>query len=144
MEVFKFPNDKIEFLDKVCFGGWKMNSNGEVDVDGDVIMTDLNMTEIPVKFGRVYGNFSCSNNNLTTLKNCPDYIGDMLYCQRNNLKEYFKNLKEEDFPHWDKMMWSKNVEQMPFLINIAKKYLNKNKLKYYLKDYPLTKLYYKD
>jgi len=73
MELTK---EQIDFLDKVCDGReyWGLNPNGEVDVDGAVDMSGMQLTEIPVKFGRVNGNFHCYYNNLTTLKNCPDYM----------------------------------------------------------------------
>ena len=124
---------------------WVINkSNGKVDVFGSFDMANLKWKEIPVKFGKVSINFCCQGNNLTSLKNCPDEIGGLLICSNNQLTNYFKNIKEGDFPHWDKLSWNRNLGQMPFLINIAKKYISKNKLKFYLNTYPLLKLYYKD
>ena len=138
MELTK---EQIEFLDKVCDGSWKLNSNGEVDVDGSVNMYYMNLTEIPVKFGNVKLHFRCSKNNLTTLKNCPNYVGDKFTLQYNNLTNYFKNIKEEDFPHWDKLFWGDVIREYPFLINIVKKYKTTSELGLYLGMYPQTKLY---
>ena len=139
MELTK---EQIEFLDRVCSrrDEWKLNSNGEVDVDMSVFIVRMNLTEIPVKFGRVDGDVNCYDNNLTTLKNCPDSVSGYFRCQLNNLTNYFKNIKEEDFPHWDKFNWGSILEEYPFLINIGKKYLSKD-FKYYLDNYPQTKLY---
>ena len=158
----KLTEEQIEFLDRVCDGSWKLNSDGEVDVDGSVYMSYMNLKEIPVKFGRVKGDFLCSDNQLTSLKNAPTSIGasfscsknqltslknapktivgGRFYCSKNNLTNYFKNIKEEDFPHWDKFNWGSILEEYPFLINIGKKYLSKD-FKYYLDNYPQTKLY---
>jgi hypothetical protein len=145
----KLTKEQIRFLDRDCgFGSrdnkWKLNSDGKVDVDGAVYIRSKNLTEIPVKFGRVKGEFSCSYNNLTTLKNCPDFISGSFYCSNNNLIGYFKNIKEDDFPLWDRFFWRDAIREYPFLINIAKKYFHRDALKEYLILFPLTKIYYRD
>ncbi len=78
--------DKLEFLDKVCFGRerWTLNSKGEIDVVGNVYMDRMGLTEIPVKFGRVSGDFSCSNNQLSSLKGSPYSVRSFL-CSYNQL-----------------------------------------------------------
>ena len=82
MELTK---EQIKFLDEVCrYSKWYINEKGEVDVDGNVNMIEMQLTEIPVKFGEVSGWFDCSHNNITTLKNCPDSIGGMFNCFNNN------------------------------------------------------------
>ena len=43
------------------------------------------MTKLPVKFGKVSGNFDCCKNNLTTLEGCPDYVGGDFSCWNNKL-----------------------------------------------------------
>ncbi len=144
--------EQIEFLDKVCFGSY-IFTNGKVDVYGSVDIKDMNLTEIPVKFGRVDfsydsegrngGYFSCSYNNLTTLKNCPDFVEYNFFCSDNNLTDYFKSIKEEDFNLWDNLDWRVVLKEYPFLINIGIKYLNKNDLETILSIHPLTKLYLK-
>ena len=149
----KLTKEQIEFLNKVCkgrdaknlirgFNGeWWINSKGEVDVDGWVVMKDMNLTEIPVKFGRVEGHFNCSNNKLTTLKNYPTLVYGGFYCENNNLSNYFKSTKEEDFPHWDKLGLDVLIEY-PYLINIFKNVdYHKEQIKFYITNYPQTKLY---
>lgn len=175
MELTK---EQVEFLNKVCScvkgfvgRGWSLNRYDKVDVNGNVDMRDMNLTEIPIKFGKVDYNFDCSENNLTTLKNLPNYIGGVLNCSFNNLTnldtyhlrfghggywippggvfqcygnpltEYFKNIKSKDFKHWDKLDWGSIIEEYPFLIKRAKKYSSKNTLKRYLDEFPQTKLY---
>jgi len=140
----ELTEEQIGFLNIVCEDSkWKLNPNGEVDVDGGVWMKMMNLTEIPVKFGRVDGHFTCSENQLTTLKNCPDYIGGNFWCHGNNLTEYFKSIKEEDFPHWNNLIWGWVLEEYPFLINTTKKYLDEDDLWCCLNEFPLTKLYLK-
>jgi hypothetical protein len=157
--------EQIRFLDNVCEDKWKLNSKGVVDVDGHIEIYDMKLTEIPVKFGRVNGYFNCGYNKLTTLKNCPDSVGSWFSCNNNNitsldcikeshieqslflgdnnLTDYFKNIKEEDFPYWKNLHWGDVIPEYPFLINIGKKYFKNDGLKYYLNEYPSTKLYFK-
>ena len=52
--------------------------NGEVNVIGNVSLSNRNLDTIPVKFGDVSGFFDCSRNNLKTFEflpyNCDNYI----------------------------------------------------------------------
>ena len=148
----ELTEEQIEFLNIVVYNNkkWTLNSEGKVDVDCSVYMNDvegIKRTEIPVKFGVVNGYFYCNHNNLTTLKNLPDcLVGGYhtINCKNNNLSNYFKNIKEEDFPQWKWLYWFDVLQEYPFLINIGKKYLSINDLKYILNKYPQTKLYYRD
>ena len=55
---------------------YTINSQGEIDVDGDVYLRHNTFKELPYKFGKVTGFFTLmSNKNLTSLKNCPNYVG---------------------------------------------------------------------
>jgi hypothetical protein len=140
----ELTQEQIKFLGKVCFGVWALNDKGEVDVEGNVSIRKIGLTQIPVKFGRVSGDFSCSWNNLTTLKNCPDYVGGEFFLYSNNLTSYFKSIKEEDFPHWKNLEWLDVLREYPFLVNIGKKYMDKDACYRIVNLYPLTKLYLKD
>jgi hypothetical protein len=42
------------------------------------------MEKLPVKFGRVSGEFWCDRNKLTTLEGCPFYVGGDFWCGNNN------------------------------------------------------------
>ena len=60
---------------------YTINSKGEIDVEGRVNLNDKDIKELPYKFGRVTGWFDIGNNpNLTSLKNCSDYIGGSFSC----------------------------------------------------------------
>jgi len=144
----EITNKQIDFLDKVCdVNSWFLNRDGTVNVDVSVNMSNMNLNEIPVKFGRVYGHFNCSNNNLTTLKNIPNYLGYSLKFSGNNLTDYFKNIKEEDFTLWENLNWEEVLQEYPFLINITKNYKTSETLpsiRYLISRYSQTKLYLKD
>ena len=54
---------------------YTINSQGEIDVDDDVLLMENDFKELPYKFGRVTGFFSLEScKNLISLKNCPKFI----------------------------------------------------------------------
>ena len=60
---------------------YTINSKGEIDVDKDVWLENKDFKELPYKFGRVKGFFDVGNNpSLTSLKNCPNYVGGYFSC----------------------------------------------------------------
>jgi hypothetical protein len=63
-----------DILNKVVDGTYTIQSDGTVDVNGDVNMYNMKLTEIPVKFGKLTGNFHCDNNQLTNLDGAPKSI----------------------------------------------------------------------
>jgi hypothetical protein len=64
-----------------------INPDDTIDVNGDAFLFDVlgDMEKLPVKFGKVYGEFNCSMNNLTTLEGSPNYVGSDFLCYWNNL-----------------------------------------------------------
>ena len=84
-EFNKPPLEKLSLGEKFEKVGFKKNSNGEYDVDGDVnlsifpeLITD---GKLNIKFGKVSGNFDCSRcNNLTSLEGCPREVGGIFMC----------------------------------------------------------------
>ena len=60
------------------------NEDGTYSCDGDIELAAMGLTELPVKFKVVKGNFDCSHNYLTSLKGCPEGIEE-LYCHSNEL-----------------------------------------------------------
>jgi hypothetical protein len=55
---------------------YTINPDNTIDVNGDVHLYDRqgNIEKLPVKFGKVSGDFDCGINNLTTLECCPNYV----------------------------------------------------------------------
>ena len=77
--VKKYTNNvEIEsWCDEMHISNYTINSQGEIDVNGEVDLKYSDFEELPYKFGKVKGYFSvmmCLN--LTSLKNCPDYVGN--------------------------------------------------------------------
>jgi len=69
-----------EWLEQMGIENYTINDDGTVDVDGDVNISNKNLTEIPIQFGKVNGNFWCNNNELTTLKGVPRIVGGIFSC----------------------------------------------------------------
>ncbi len=87
--------NNIEFIKNFCeryyITNYTINDDLSIDVDDNVdIGYDISrdiivLDEIPIKFNKVSGYFNCSNNRLTSLENCPKYVGKMFRCDENNL-----------------------------------------------------------
>lgn len=73
------------WLQQYSIYDYTINENLDVDVNGDVILTNKNLTEFPFQFGVVTGDFSCSFNILTSLQHCPTTVGGNFYCTGNIL-----------------------------------------------------------
>jgi hypothetical protein len=64
---------------------YTINSDGTVDVEGNVDISKRNLSKLPLKFGRVTGGFYCYINKLTTLLGCPMEVGGDFWCYRTQL-----------------------------------------------------------
>ncbi len=101
--------NNIEFIKNFCekynIRNYTTNDDLSIDVDDDVDLDfdpfgDYNkLNYIPIKFNKVSGYFSCSDNNLKSLKNSPIYVGGSFYCDNNMLTslEYSPDYVRYDF-----------------------------------------------
>ena len=64
---------------------YTVNDDGSIDVDGNVDLSWYKLTELPLRFNKVTGYFSCSSNNLTSLKGSPKWVGGYFSCSKNKL-----------------------------------------------------------
>ncbi len=70
---------------------YTINSDGSIDVNGNVDLSMKYLTSLPLKFNRVTGNFKCiglyweSNAKLTTLEGSPRIVGGDFLCSQNQL-----------------------------------------------------------
>ena len=66
--------DIKSWCDEMGIKNYTINTQGEIDVNGNVNLSGKNFEELPYKFGRVNGWFSVGDNpKLISLKNCPYY-----------------------------------------------------------------------
>jgi hypothetical protein len=77
--------NEIEILKLLKISNYKINDDGTVDVDGKVNLSRMNISKLPLKFGRVTGSFICSENKLTSLEGSPIFVGGDFYCTYNKL-----------------------------------------------------------
>ena len=69
------------WCDKMGIENYTINSQGEIDVNGNVDLTGRDIKELPYKFGRVKEYFNLEGcQNLTSLKNCPNKVGKYFAC----------------------------------------------------------------
>jgi len=60
--------------------------NGVVNVNGNVrLRLGKSDYKLPIKFGKVSGDFKCYNNSLITLEGSPDIVEGDFFCSGNNL-----------------------------------------------------------
>ncbi len=108
----EFTNDHSEIneiCDKYGIRNYTINSDGSIDVNGNVNLNDKGLTKLPLKFNKVGGSvnfyfnllttlegspvvvggdFICSNNKLTSLEGCPKKVGGDFYCSHNQLTSF--------------------------------------------------------
>ncbi len=85
-DEFSESHNKIKALcEQYKIQNYHITRNNKVNVNGSVWLGKLDLTEIPIPFGQINGDFDCSNNQLTSLKNCPFTVMGNLYVSNNQL-----------------------------------------------------------
>ena len=64
---------------------YTINPDGSIDVNGNVWLYKKGLTELPLTFNKVTGDFNCGKNKLTSLKGCPRWVGGYFSCYNNQL-----------------------------------------------------------
>jgi len=77
----EYEERMVEYIKEFCY----QNPDGTWSADGDVNLSRMNLTKLPVRFKEVKGDFYCSSNKLTTLKGAPKWVGRSFRCPYNNL-----------------------------------------------------------
>jgi hypothetical protein len=84
--ISKKEKDQIDLIcSQYSIEDYTINSDGSIDVDGDVALQEEELSVIPLKFGKVTGNFNCLGNYLTSLDGCPVTVGGDFGCGYNGL-----------------------------------------------------------
>jgi hypothetical protein len=79
------PIQIIKKLNKDKDAKYTLNKDNSIDVEGNVDISSLKLTELPVKFGKINGDFYCYRNQLTSLEHCPTTVTGDFKCFSNKL-----------------------------------------------------------
>ena len=74
-----------EICNKYNITNYTINSDNSIDVNGGVLLSNMELDKLPLKFNKVTGYFDCSWNKLTTLEGSPKETGSSFDCRRNKL-----------------------------------------------------------
>jgi len=77
-----------EIVEKILKVPHEKREDGKYDIYGDVSLEEMQLTsllELPIRFGKVYGEFVCSFNELKDLKGAPEYVKESFFCSHNKL-----------------------------------------------------------
>ena len=88
IKLFEQFNNEQEIHDickKYNIENYTINSDGSIDVDGGVYLSQKTLTKVPLNFNKVSGNFLISDNKLTSLKGCPKEVTGDFSCSRNKI-----------------------------------------------------------
>jgi hypothetical protein len=85
-EGFQSKSKVAQFCLEYNIRDWSINSEGLVDVNGDVKLYNSGLNKIPIKFGKIIGYFDCSNNELKSLEGSPHTVVGDFDCSNNELK----------------------------------------------------------
>lgn len=86
MENLKSKQEIDSICKKYGIKNYSINIDGSIDVDGDINLSYKELTKIPLKFGKVSGDFHCDGNLLESLEGCPTSVGGGFFCYENQLE----------------------------------------------------------
>jgi len=85
IKLYESYRDIDSICEKYGIYNYTINKDNTIDVDGVVNLSYKELTKLPLKFGKVSGDFYCNNNNLTTLEGGPQSVGRSFNCRNNYL-----------------------------------------------------------
>lgn len=65
---------------------YSLSKDGKVNVNGNVKLSHKNLIDLPIRFGKVTGDFFINSNKITSLEGCPFEVGGVFECAGNLLK----------------------------------------------------------
>jgi hypothetical protein len=85
----EFIGESHSEIEAICqrYGiqNYTINADGSIDVEGNVNLTDYNLTQLPLQFRKVTGNFYCHRNQLNSLEESPREVGGDFSCHYNKI-----------------------------------------------------------
>jgi len=92
------PTEKI--LRYLEIKRYSINDDGSVNVYQNVSLEKKKLSQIPIKFGKVNGDFDVSNNNLTSLNNSPREVLGVFSCSDNENLTSLKGGPEKAYSYY--------------------------------------------
>ena len=86
-EVFE-NTDIVNICKQYNISNYVVNSDGSIDVDNYVDLCNKGLTKLPLKFNKINGEFSCSNNILISLEGSPIEVNEGFFCYGNQLTSF--------------------------------------------------------
>ena len=83
--IVKLNEKEVIEVDHIDKDNYKEYIGKTVKVTGDVDLSGMGLTKIPINFTEVRGIFDCSHNQLTSLEGAPRKVGRHFYCYENEL-----------------------------------------------------------
>jgi hypothetical protein len=65
---------------------YEINMDGSVNVNRSVNLSSMSLYQIPINFNIIKGDFICTHNHLTTLRNMPKVITGNFICSNNQIE----------------------------------------------------------
>jgi hypothetical protein len=96
-EDFKSRSEIKAICDEYDIKYWKLNSDGTLDVYRDVYLQNKFLNKLPLKFGKVEGNFFINDNKIKSLIGCPTIVSGGFYCYGNKIKSLIGSPKVVEF-----------------------------------------------
>lgn len=86
LETKEQIDDWLKKRSKRIDGTWEIDDELRVTIHGNVDLTKMKMSRLPVNFKEVTGRFSVSNSSLETLEGCPEKVGKFFNCSYTLIK----------------------------------------------------------
>jgi len=84
-ESFKTEEEIHRICSDYDIENYTINSDGSIDVDGSVCLSNNFSKKLPLVFNKVTGDFLCDSNKLTSLEGAPKMVGGCFDCSYNEL-----------------------------------------------------------
>ncbi len=85
-KIFESSNLELDKeLVKYKITNYVINEDGSIDVNDNVNLDEKKLNKIPFKFNKANESFYVYTNQLTSLKNCPNYVKNTFSCSENKL-----------------------------------------------------------
>ena len=116
-DLLKNKDDIKAWLEQYDIEKYTINEDMTVDVDQDIILTNRNITNIMVQFGKINGFFLCNKTGLLSLIGCAHTILGDFDCSDNLLRSLIGGPKYVGRNFNCSDTYLKSLEGCPIIIN---------------------------